>query len=99
MTCILTLSMLLFLVVLLVSSVQTDAPRKPAPGLISYDRAPWKVDPAPIRAATRGEGLAANITYLVPTAAVQPTVWHYTTAKPAGDWFARGFDASAWKDG
>ena len=68
-------------------------------GLISYDRAIWKVDPAPIRAAARGEGIAANVAYLVPTAAVKPTVWHYTTAKPAGDWFAPGFDASAWKEG
>ena len=68
-------------------------------GLLSYDRAVWKVDPAPIRAAARGEGLPANVSWLLPTAAVQPTVWRYATAKPGLDWFAPGLDDAAWKSG
>lgn len=59
----------------------------------------WKVDPAPIRAAAHGGGLAANVVFLVPTAASEPTEWRYVTAKPAADWAAPGFGASAWKTG
>jgi len=68
-------------------------------GLISYDRAIWKVDPAPIRAAARGEGLAANVTALLPTANIQPVEWRYTIARPTGDWTKPGFDDSSWKTG
>lgn len=68
-------------------------------GLISYDRALWKVDPAPIRAAARGEGLALKITYLLPTAAVMPPTWVYTTTRPPTGWFGPVFDDSAWKQG
>ena len=68
-------------------------------GLISYDRAVWKVDPDPIRKAARGEGLAANVTVLLPTAAIKPTKWRYTTTRPADHWNAPDFDDSAWKEG
>lgn len=68
-------------------------------GFLSYDRAVLRVDPAPIAAACRGEQLDANVTYLLPTAAVRLTVWRYTVARPAEGWTAPGFDASAWKTG
>ncbi len=36
---------------------------------------------------------------LLPGADTKPTVWSYTTQKPADDWTQTGFDASAWKSG
>ena len=68
-------------------------------GLISYDRAVWKVDPIPIRAAARGEGLTPNVTYLLPTAAVKPTRWRYTTTRPVGNWSAAAYNDAEWKTG
>ncbi|WP_119320285.1 glycoside hydrolase family 2 protein [Capsulimonas corticalis] len=68
-------------------------------GLISYDRAIWKVDPAPIRAAARGEGRAQNVTPLIPTAQTEPAEWSYTTNTPADNWFAPSFRAAGWQTG
>jgi hypothetical protein len=68
-------------------------------GLISYDRAVWKVDPAPIRLAARGEGLPANVAYLIPTALIRPTTWRYTTSQPVPGWFAPAFHDRGWPAG
>ena len=40
-----------------------------------------------------------RVTYVIPTSAATPAVWHYTTAKPGEDWTATTFDDSAWKQG
>jgi hypothetical protein len=69
-------------------------------GLISYDRAVWKVDAAPISAAAHGLlRMATNVKYVLPTAAVKPTVWSYVTVKPGEKWNQPGFNDSAWKTG
>jgi len=68
-------------------------------GLLSYDRAVWKVDPAPIRLACRNEIPDYETVDLVPCSLTQQTKWRYTTDKPAADWFAPNFDDKAWKDG
>ncbi len=36
---------------------------------------------------------------VVPAADKQPTMWRYTTAKPAANWFAVNFDATQWSEG
>ncbi|MCX5670643.1 MAG: glycoside hydrolase family 2 [Planctomycetota bacterium] len=68
-------------------------------GLMSYDRAVFKVDPDAIRAACRGEQLPADVVSLVPCASAQPTTWRYTTEKPAEKWSAPDFDDSSWAEG
>jgi len=42
---------------------------------------------------------APKITMVVPTAQTAPANWRYTTQKPAGNWTAPDFDASAWAEG
>jgi hypothetical protein len=68
-------------------------------GLLTYDRAVFKVDPEAIRAVARGEQLAANIVELLPCAQTKPGAWRYITEGPAGDWFAPAFDDKSWKEG
>jgi hypothetical protein len=36
---------------------------------------------------------------VIPTAQKTPSLWRYTTQKPAGDWTKPDFDASSWKEG
>jgi hypothetical protein len=36
---------------------------------------------------------------VVPAADTKPALWRYTTTKPADNWFATDFDASAWSEG
>ena len=40
-----------------------------------------------------------KITMVVPTAQTAPATWRYTTQKPADNWTAPDFDASAWAEG
>jgi hypothetical protein len=68
-------------------------------GLLSYDRAVFKVDPDVVRAACRGEEMAGKVVDLLPCAVAGPVTWRYTTARPAGDWFAPAFDDASWKEG
>ncbi|MCX5684167.1 MAG: glycoside hydrolase family 2, partial [Planctomycetota bacterium] len=68
-------------------------------GLLSYDRAVFKVDPEAVRAACRGEEMSGKISTILPSAEAAPVAWRYTTEKPAADWFAPAFDASSWKSG
>lgn len=73
-------------------------------GLLTYDRAVVKVDPAIVSAANNGKfpAMPPNPnpdTSLVPTSEDVALTWAYTTTKPADDWAASTFDASAWKTG
>jgi hypothetical protein len=43
--------------------------------------------------------MATNVKYVLPTAAVKPTVWSYVTVKPGEKWNQPGFNDSAWKTG
>jgi hypothetical protein len=67
-----------------------------------YEPAVWK------KWAGRDKSAAANwapfptppeIRTIVPTAREQAAMWRYTFSKPAGNWSAADFDASAWKEG
>ena len=40
-----------------------------------------------------------KVTEVIPTAKTAPAKWRYTTQKPADDWTATSFDASAWAEG
>ena len=68
-------------------------------GLLSYDRAVFKVNADAIRAACRGETLATAAVDLVPCALTQPTTWRYTAEKPAEGWRHPKFDDASWKEG
>jgi len=73
-------------------------------GLLTYDRAVVKVNPAIVSAANNGRfpAMPPNPnpdTSLVPTSEDVPQTWAYTTAKPADDWTATAFNESAWKTG
>ena len=68
-------------------------------GLLTYDRAVAKVDPALLLAANRS-GLTRPPERVVLGDALYGRIpWKYTLDKPDGDWFKPGFDSSAWKDG
>ncbi len=67
-------------------------------GLITYDRAVTKVDVARVSRANRGK-LPRPIA-LVADGRTTAVEWQYTTDAPADErWWARDFDASAWKRG
>jgi hypothetical protein len=73
-------------------------------GILTYDRAVTKMDPAIVRAANQGVFLPLPPnpnpnTDLVATSEDDPYIWQYMTAKPAEDWTQPTFDASAWKSG
>lgn len=40
-----------------------------------------------------------QITEIVPTSAKSGLMWSYTTAQPAGDWFATDYNTAAWQTG
>lgn len=70
-------------------------------GLLTYDRAVLKVDPAQVAAANRGE--FPRLTTLVPCADDAETgngpAWRYTLEQPAQGWEVPEFDDSRWKEG
>jgi hypothetical protein len=69
-------------------------------GILTYDRAEMKLDPALLTAANHGEfpPFPPNPQpELVPDAQDEAVAWHYTTEKPPQDWQQTAFDDSAWK--
>jgi hypothetical protein len=68
-------------------------------GLLTYDRAVGKLEPASLRAANRGELRGPPMKFVLPDAVFGRTQWRYTTDKPEADWFKPAFDASMWKEG
>ena len=73
-------------------------------GLLTYDRSMIKTLPKITEAANRGSfpPLPPDPhpdTSLVPTSALAPHAWQYTTQQPAGDWMQPAFDAAGWQSG
>jgi hypothetical protein len=73
-------------------------------GLLTYDRALIKMDPATVAAANRAlytppAANAGKLVAIVPAADERPATWRYTTEKPADDWPRPGFDDSKWRQG
>ncbi len=67
-----------------------------------YDREVWK------KWASRDETKATNwapmpkppvVTEVIATAATKPSLWFYTTSKPADEWSKATFDPKGWKEG
>jgi hypothetical protein len=68
-------------------------------GLLTYDRAEGKMNPAILLAVNRGEFPGPPMKVILADAMVGRTKWKYTTEKPLDDWFKNDFDASAWQEG
>jgi hypothetical protein len=71
-------------------------------GILTYDRAEVKFDPAVLTAANRGEPVQMPPNPhpgLVPNAQDDPVEWRYTTEKPADGWEKPAFDDSQWLTG
>jgi hypothetical protein len=69
-------------------------------GILTYDRAEMKLDPAVLTAANHGEfgSLPPNPQPdLVPDAQDEAVAWRYTTDRPPEGWEQPGFDDSPWK--
>ncbi len=73
-----------------------------ANGILTYDRAELKFDPAILRAANLGESVTMPPNPqpdLVPNAQDEAVSWRYTTEQPAHGWEQPGFDDSRWQVG
>lgn len=68
-------------------------------GLMTYDRAVSKLDPAVLRMANRGENRESPVQVIAPDALYGRVTWKYTTNDPGRQWFLPDFDDSAWKKG
>ena len=68
-------------------------------GLLTYDRAVSKIDPAAMALVNRGGAGGEPMRILLKDAVFGGSVWKYTTQQPGGDWVAPGFEASGWRDG
>lgn len=68
-------------------------------GLFTYDRAIRKPNLRRIQVAVAGAGQPVVITTVVPTSQVSGLAWQYTTNTPPANWYATGFNASAWSNG
>ncbi|OYV85770.1 MAG: hypothetical protein B7Z73_12910, partial [Planctomycetia bacterium 21-64-5] len=66
-------------------------------GLMTYDRAIVKQDPATASAeAARLFGPMPTVRPVVPTSEQAPQTWRYTTTSPGDSWTQPGFDDAAW---
>ena len=68
-------------------------------GVLTYDRAVLKLDPALTLAANRGHARGPRMKIIVPDAQLGRSLWRYTTTMPGEDWFKPGYDGSSWKEG
>jgi hypothetical protein len=68
-------------------------------GLLTYDRAVTKIDPAVLRAANRGEFPGPPMKVILPDAMLGRAKWRYTTEPPGEEWFQPEFEASGWQEG
>jgi hypothetical protein len=68
-------------------------------GLLTYDRAIAKLDPAVLRTANLSENHEPPLRVIVPNAHYAQVIWRYTTADPGPKWQSPDFDDSAWKQG
>jgi hypothetical protein len=66
------------------------------------DRAVWKKWASADKTKTGNWAVLPETpksTIVIPTAKTEPAKWRYTTKKPADNWTATDFDASAWPEG
>jgi hypothetical protein len=70
-----------------------------ANGMLTYDRAVWKVDPVMVARACSGAVMARDTRDVVPCSLTKQVPWRFTTAKPPDAWTTLAFDASSWSEG
>jgi hypothetical protein len=68
-------------------------------GLLSYDRAVVKIDPAILLAANRGGYFHPPKKVILADGLFGRSVWKYTVDQPGADWYKPGFDTAGWQDG
>ena len=68
-------------------------------GLMTYDRAVSKLDPAVVQTANRSESLERPLRVITPNALYGRVSWKFTTNNPGRQWQSPDFDDSAWKKG
>lgn len=68
-------------------------------GLLTYDRAVRKLDPALLRAANTGLTRTQLGGVISPVAFQARALWRFTTNTPPANWYASDFDDSAWPEG
>jgi hypothetical protein len=68
-------------------------------GMLTYDRAVWKVDPAVVKRACSGVVMAADTRDIVPCSLTRQVAWRFTTSKPSDAWTTPAFDAASWSEG
>ena len=68
-------------------------------GVLTYDRAVRKADLRRMQAAILSAAVPLNLTTIVPTSQTNGISWQFTTNTPAANWFAPGFNTSAWSNG
>ena len=68
-------------------------------GLLTYDRAVTKIDPAVLLAANRGEFPGSPMKVIVPDGMIGRARWKYTMENPGTNWFESDFDATNWREG
>jgi len=68
-------------------------------GLMTYDRAVTKIDPAVLWMANQGQIHPATAEVVVPNALYARVTWSFTTNTPPENWFQPGFNDSAWQKG
>ena len=67
-------------------------------GLLSYDRAVNKMDPALLLAANHGAAIGPPTKVILADATLGRTIWKFTVDDPGPDWFKPAFDVSRWKE-
>jgi hypothetical protein len=68
-------------------------------GLLTYDRAISKLDPAVLLAANRAESRESQLRVIVPDARYGRVTWKFTTTDPGKNWQSPDFDDGSWKKG
>ncbi len=68
-------------------------------GLMTYDRAVSKLDPAVVQAANHSENAEKSLRVIVPDAMYGRVSWKYTLNDPGGQWQFPDFNDAAWKKG
>ncbi len=68
-------------------------------GLLTYDRAVLKLDPAIARVANLGDPRRQPMKVVLPDAVLGRALWRFTVVPPPDDWTKPGFDASGWREG
>ena len=70
-------------------------------GLMTYDRKVFKIQPEWMNIVNQSiyGYISSKVTYVMPLADKENSIWSYVTDKPSNDWFEAKYDDSSWKTG